>query len=76
MSTGEVMIDANQELTPTVISKLIEAGIETSKTDDRLDLQADYVGNRARMSLIQQEDAPKASPPHPASTPSPGVNFR
>jgi len=27
MSTGEVMIDANQELTPTVISKLIEAGI-------------------------------------------------
>ena len=29
MSTGEVMIDANQELTPTVISKLIEAGIET-----------------------------------------------
>src|SRR5271169_2865794 len=29
MSTGEVMIDANQELTPTVVSKLIEAGIET-----------------------------------------------
>ena len=29
MSTGEVMIDANQELTPTVIGKLIEAGIET-----------------------------------------------
>src|ERR1700733_3687100 len=29
MSTGEVMIDANQELTPTIISKLIEAGIET-----------------------------------------------
>jgi DNA-directed RNA polymerase subunit beta len=28
MSTGEVMIDANQELTPTVLSKLIEAGIE------------------------------------------------
>jgi DNA-directed RNA polymerase subunit beta len=28
MSTGEVMIDANSELTPTVISKLIEAGIE------------------------------------------------
>ncbi len=28
MSTGEVMIDANQELTPTVIGKLIEAGIE------------------------------------------------
>src|ERR1700684_3982169 len=28
MSTGEVMIDANQELTPTVISKLIEARIE------------------------------------------------
>jgi DNA-directed RNA polymerase subunit beta len=27
MSTGEVMIDANQELTPTVIGKLIEAGI-------------------------------------------------
>jgi len=27
MSTGEVMIDANQELTPAVISKLIEAGI-------------------------------------------------
>ncbi len=27
MSTGEVMIDANQELTPSVISKLIEAGI-------------------------------------------------
>jgi len=29
MSTGEVMIDANQELTPTVISRLIEAGIES-----------------------------------------------
>jgi DNA-directed RNA polymerase subunit beta len=29
MSTGEVMIDANQELTPTVISKLIDAGIES-----------------------------------------------
>src|SRR4051812_16686265 len=29
MSTGEVMIDANQELTPTVIAKLIEAGIES-----------------------------------------------
>ena len=28
MSTGEVMIDANQELTPTVIGKLIEAGID------------------------------------------------
>src|SRR5215472_6364451 len=28
MSTGEVMIDANQELTPTVVGKLIEAGIE------------------------------------------------
>ena len=27
MSTGEVLIDANQELTPTVIGKLIEAGI-------------------------------------------------
>jgi DNA-directed RNA polymerase subunit beta len=29
MSTGEVMIDANQELTPTVIGKLIEAGIDS-----------------------------------------------
>src|SRR5436190_12670976 len=29
MSTGEVMIDANQELTPTVVSKLIEAGIDS-----------------------------------------------
>src|SRR6202451_1654278 len=29
MSTGEVMIDANQELTPTIIGKLIEAGIDT-----------------------------------------------
>jgi DNA-directed RNA polymerase subunit beta len=29
MSTGEVMIDANQELTPTVIGKLIAAGIES-----------------------------------------------
>ncbi|HEX4137302.1 MAG TPA: DNA-directed RNA polymerase subunit beta, partial [Bryobacteraceae bacterium] len=29
MSTGEVMIDANQELTPTVITKLIQAGIES-----------------------------------------------
>jgi DNA-directed RNA polymerase subunit beta len=29
MSTGEVMIDANQELTPTVLGKLIEAGIES-----------------------------------------------
>ena len=29
MSTGEVMIDANQELTPTVVGKLIEAGIES-----------------------------------------------
>ena len=28
MSTGEVMIDANSELTPTVLSKLIEAGID------------------------------------------------
>jgi len=28
MSTGEVMIDANSELTPTTIGKLIEAGIE------------------------------------------------
>src|SRR3954453_10815796 len=28
MSTGEVLIDANSELTPTVIGKLIEAGIE------------------------------------------------
>ena len=27
MTTGEVMIDANSELTPTVLSKLIEAGI-------------------------------------------------
>ncbi len=29
MTTGEVMIDANQELTPTVITKLINAGIES-----------------------------------------------
>jgi DNA-directed RNA polymerase subunit beta len=29
MSTGEVMIDANQELTATVITKLINAGIES-----------------------------------------------
>jgi DNA-directed RNA polymerase subunit beta len=29
MSTGEVIIDANQELTPTVITKLINAGIES-----------------------------------------------
>src|SRR4051794_6120288 len=29
MSTGEVIIDANQELTPTIVSKLIEAGIDT-----------------------------------------------
>jgi DNA-directed RNA polymerase subunit beta len=29
MTTGEVMIDANQELTPTVIGKLIDAGIDT-----------------------------------------------
>src|ERR1700722_2232035 len=29
METGEVMIDANQELTPVVVSKLIEAGIDT-----------------------------------------------
>ena len=28
MSTGEVMIDANSELTPTTVGKLIEAGIE------------------------------------------------
>jgi DNA-directed RNA polymerase subunit beta len=28
MSTGEVMIDANSELTPVVLGKLIEAGIE------------------------------------------------
>src|SRR5476651_1159277 len=28
MSTGEVMIDANSELTPVVLAKLIEAGIE------------------------------------------------
>ncbi len=29
MTTGEVMIDANQELTPTTVAKLIEAGIES-----------------------------------------------
>ena len=29
MYTGEVMIDANQELTPTVVGKLLEAGIES-----------------------------------------------
>src|SRR5437870_2703053 len=29
MSTGEVIIDANQELTPTITAKLIEAGIES-----------------------------------------------
>jgi DNA-directed RNA polymerase subunit beta len=29
MSTGEVLIDANQELTPTVITKLIQAGIDS-----------------------------------------------
>jgi DNA-directed RNA polymerase subunit beta len=29
MSTGEVMVDANQELTPTIIAKLMEAGIDT-----------------------------------------------
>jgi DNA-directed RNA polymerase subunit beta len=29
LSTGEVMIDANAELTPTVIAKLLEAGIES-----------------------------------------------
>src|SRR5579863_6345568 len=29
MSTGEVIIDANQELTVTIIAKLIEAGIES-----------------------------------------------
>jgi DNA-directed RNA polymerase subunit beta len=29
MTTGEVMIDANQELTPAVIGKLIDAGIDT-----------------------------------------------
>ena len=29
MSTGEVMLDANQELTPTMIGKLTEAGIES-----------------------------------------------
>ena len=28
MSTGEVLIDANSELTPVILSKLIEAGIE------------------------------------------------
>ncbi len=28
MQTGEVMIDANNELTPTIMGKLIEAGIE------------------------------------------------
>ena len=29
MSTGEVMVDANQELTPTIIGKLSDAGIES-----------------------------------------------
>ena len=29
MSTGEVMIDANSELTPVILSKLMEAGIES-----------------------------------------------
>ena len=29
MSTGEVMVDANQELTPALIGKLVEAGIES-----------------------------------------------
>ncbi len=29
MSTGEVLIEANHELTPTIIGKLLEAGIET-----------------------------------------------
>ena len=29
MSTGEVMLDANQELTPTMMTKLIEAGIDS-----------------------------------------------
>jgi DNA-directed RNA polymerase subunit beta len=29
MTTGEVMIDANSELTPVILSKLIEAGIES-----------------------------------------------
>ncbi len=29
MSTGEVLVEANHELTPTILGKLSEAGIET-----------------------------------------------
>src|SRR3984957_19904486 len=29
MNTGEVMIDANHELTPTIVGKILETGIET-----------------------------------------------
>ena len=35
MSTGEVLVEANHELTSTTIGKLAEAGIESSKFSSR-----------------------------------------
>ena len=42
MDTGEVLIEANHELTPTIVAKLIEAGI---KTFDVFFPEFDEVGN-------------------------------
>jgi len=48
METGEVLIEANHELTPTIISNLMEAGI---KTFDMFFPELDEVGNVISMTL-------------------------
>ncbi len=59
METGEVLIEANHELTPTIVGKLMDAGI---KTFDVFFPELDDVGNVISMTLRkdpvkQQNDA-------------------
>jgi len=59
METGEVLIEANHELTPTIVGKLMDAGI---KTFDVFFPELDDVGNVISMTLKkdpvkQQNDA-------------------
>ncbi len=55
MDTGEVLIEANHELTPTIVAKLIEAGI---KTFDVFFPEFDEVGNVISSTL--RKDGVKA----------------
>jgi DNA-directed RNA polymerase subunit beta len=59
MTTGEVMIDANSELTPTVLSKLIEAGITEFEVffPDRDDVGSVIAATIRKDAVKDQRDA-------------------